>query len=87
MRVQASVAFYLKDIPKGEYIGITSENWNFGKEKAVPFDGMVYLFAKHILDFYMLFTEPEELNQACDKLAKLFSEWRFAKADENHETS
>ena len=80
MRLSVSARFTLKDKPKG-YLGLCSENYNFGKDKYVSLSILVISFLKVIISYYTMFEKAETLNVEVGKLRAVFNELHFAEGD------
>ena len=74
--ILVNTGFYFKKVPKN-YRGITSKNWNFGKEKPTRFSVLAITIIASLLDFFLETgalergNEERELEKLKEFVAKL----------------
>ena len=84
MRLSAHVNYYLKDLPK-DYVGMTRESWNFGKDHPITLYNLVAGFANKAIEFYCRFASAEDLQAATDALANYFKGFEFTDSEDEEE--
>lgn len=73
--ISVSAGFYFKNAPKG-YLGLTNENWNFGKKKGLGYAALAYGILVELLDFHLKTGKlgAIQANQEIEALRTLISE-------------
>ena len=67
-RVYVNAVFYAKDLPSG-YLGLSRENWSFGKPRFVPLSSLLKDVASRLIEFYSI-TMPDSTEDINGQIAK-----------------
>jgi len=76
MHIRVNAQFYLEDRPRG-YLGIRSENWQFGKNHDLAMSKLVQGLLGELFNFYMLYLSVDEANEELEKIRKWLAECSF----------
>lgn len=68
-RISVSCNFYLKDKPDN-YLGITQESWNFGKNNPVSLTGHIVLYAETMAKFFVKTDTINNTSELSNRLAE-----------------